>query len=129
MCSDLNKPNKADDLIKKYLKQTDKKVNKKKNNDIKRPKSAYIYFLEEVRPKIAKKYPDDKLGDISKRIGKLWQSLNSKDKDKYAKLAKKDVERFKKDMEKKGEVETDTKSDIDLNLTETSYNIDNYIFN
>ena len=44
VCSDLNKPNKADDLIKKYLKQTDKKVNKKKNNDIKRPKSAYIYF-------------------------------------------------------------------------------------
>ena len=80
VCIDLNKPNNSDDLIKKYLKQTDKKVNKKvnkkKNNDIKRPKTAYIYFLKEVRPKIVKKYPDDKLGDISKRIGKLWQNLS-----------------------------------------------------
>ena len=111
VCYDLNKPNKADELIKKYLKQTNKKPGKKpgkkKVDGIKGPKSSYIYFLEEVRPKIVKKYPNDKLGDISKRVGKLWQTLNSNDRDKYNKLAKKDTERYKKEMEQNGVIETD----------------------
>ena len=125
ICSDLNKSNKADELIKKYLKQTDKnkeqKKEQKKENNIKRPKSAYIYFLEDVRPKIVKKYPNDKLGDISKRIGKLWHSLKSKDKDKYTKMAKKDTERFKKDMDKNGVINTDIEQSQTLfNLEETN---------
>ncbi len=111
VCYDLNKSNKADELIKKYLKQTNKKPGKKpgkkKVDGIKRPKSSYIYFLEEVRPKIVKKYPNDKLGDISKRVGKLWQTLNSNDRDKYDKLAKKDTERYKKELEQNGVIETD----------------------
>ena len=125
ICSDLNKKNKANEMINKYLKKEDiinKKIQKK--SGVKRPKTSYIYFLEDVRPKIAKKYPDDKLGDISKRIGKLWQSLSNKDKDKYEKLAKKDIERFRKEGGKNN-IETDIEQSQTLFELESNVQKDN----
>ena len=118
VCNDLNKENKANELIKKYLKKNSNI--KKKEIDIKRPKTAYIYFLEDIRPKIAKKYPNDKLGDISKRIGKLWHSLNSTDKEKYLKLAKKDASRFKKELNKKNVIKEVEQSQTLFDLEESN---------
>ena len=113
VCSDLNKSDKADKLINKYLKNN----KEQKKNNVKRPKTAYICFLEDVRPKIQKKYPNDKLGDISKRVGKLWQSLKLNDKEKYEKIAKKDVERFKKEMDISG-------IDNDIEKSHTLFNLE-----
>ena len=58
-----------------------------------------MFFQEEVRPKLKAKFPQDTLGQLSKRLGKLWGDLKDKDKRKYDKLAEKDKQRYEKDLE------------------------------
>tara|TARA_Y100000739_G_scaffold80590_1_gene68535 strand:- start:43 stop:786 length:744 start_codon:yes stop_codon:yes gene_type:complete len=94
VCNDLGKPNKADHLIEKYLNDTDKKEPEK----VKRSKSAFLFFTEDYREKIKKKYPGDGMIEINKKLGKLWEKLKEKDRTKYLKLAEKDKERYKKEM-------------------------------
>lgn len=129
VCDDLDKSEYSSELIKKYLYKSKKE--KKCPNNIKRAKTSYMFFLEEVRPKISKKYPNDKIGDISKRIGKLWQNLNEKDKNKYIKLANKDKERYKKELDKNDKILDATeleKSHTLLNLDETNTKIETDLF-
>ena len=94
VCNDLGKPNKADLLIERYLNDTDKKEPEK----VKRSKSAFLFFTEDYREKIKKKYPGDGMIEINKKLGKLWEKLKEKDRSKYLKLAEKDKERYKKEM-------------------------------
>lgn len=94
VCNDLGKPNKADHLIERYLNDTDKKEPEK----VKRSKSAFLFFTEDYREKIKKKYPGDGMIEINKKLGKLWEKLKEKDRTKYLKLAEKDKERYKKEM-------------------------------
>ena len=101
ICNDLNKSDKIDFLIEKYLLKPNTKITKKikDTNAPKRNKSAYMFFQEEVRPKLKAKFPQDTLGQLSKRLGKLWGDLKDKDKRKYDKLAEKDKQRYEKDLE------------------------------
>jgi len=104
ICNDLNKSDKTDYLINKYLKQKIKKNNDLLNiSNIKRNKSSYLFFTEEVRPKLRAKFPNDNMGQISKRLGKLWSSLTNKDKKKYEKKALIDKERYLSEINKKVE--------------------------
>jgi hypothetical protein len=124
ICNDLNKSDKIDFLINKYLKQ------KKKNNDndllnisnIKRNKSSYLFFTEEVRPKLRSKFPNDNMSQISKRLGKLWSSLTNKDKKKYEKKALIDKERYLSEINKK--VEHSLNSSNEELLAEEEYDED-----
>tara|TARA_B100001559_G_C16488060_1_gene617037 strand:- start:1232 stop:1822 length:591 start_codon:yes stop_codon:yes gene_type:complete len=101
ICNDLNNSDKIDVLIEKYLLKPNTKITKKikDTNAPKRNKSAYMFFQEEVRPKLKAKFPQDTLGQLSKRLGKLWGDLKDKDKRKYDKLAEKDKQRYEKDLE------------------------------
>ena len=60
--------------------------------------NQHICFQEDIRPKLKAKFPDDSLGQLSKRLGKLWGDLKDKDKKKYNKLAEKDKLRYEKDL-------------------------------
>ena len=40
------------------------------------------------------------MGELSKRLGKLWKDLKDKDKKKYEKLALKDKERYQMEIKK-----------------------------
>ena len=96
ICSDLNKSNRSDEMIDKYVNNKDKTLNNKVNVDkVKRPLSAYMIFCNEMRPKIKKKYPDNKVSDISKKLGKLWKSLKVKDRERYDKLNEKEQNRYR----------------------------------
>ena len=102
ICTELNRDSKCDYLIEKFL---DKPVNSKKiggkikdPNAPKRNKSAYMFFAESIRAKLREKYPTDTMGDISKRMGKLWGSLSFKDKNKFDDMAKNDKKRYEKAM-------------------------------
>ena len=130
ICNDLNKSDKTEYLINKYLK---KKTNiKKKNNDllnisnIKRNKSSYLFFTEEIRPKLQQKFPNDNIGQISKRLGKLWSNLTNKDKKKYEKKALIDKERYLSEINKK--VEHSLNSSNEELLAEEEYNEDSKSF-
>ena len=95
ICNELKQSNKIPYFINKYLKNTN--VKKKYNNtthNIKKNKSAYMFFTDEVRPKLQQKFPNDKLGQISKRLGKLWNDLKIQDKKKYEKKALQDKKRY-----------------------------------
>lgn len=102
ICNELNKDSRSEYLIEKYL---DKPSNSKKTggkvkdpNAPKRNKSAYMFFAESIRAKLRQKYPTDTMGDISKRMGKLWNSLSSRDKKKFEDMSKNDKKRYEKDM-------------------------------
>lgn len=53
----------------------------------KRPQSAYLVFCQEKGPALRAKYPSLKFGDISKKLGALWQDLDKEDKDPYERKA------------------------------------------
>ena len=120
ICNDLNKSDKKDFFIKKYLiKDSHKSITKNNKNisDIntnnpKKNVSAYFHFTEDVRPKLQKKFPNDTMTDISKRLGKLWRNLKEKDKLKYEKMAQKDKQRYLQELKKHTE--------ISVNLNQTS---------
>ena len=116
ICNDLNESDKKDFFIKKYLIKGSKKSNNQNisNIDTNNPKknvSAYIHFTEDIRPKLQKKFPNDTMTDISKRLGKLWGGLNSKDKQKYENMAQQDKKRYTKDINKYKNIQTTTQMD------------------
>ena len=100
ICNDLNETDKIEMFIEKYLlKPNTKSIKKiKDKNAPKRNKSSYMFFQEDIRPKLKAKFPNDSLGQLSKRLGKLWGDLKDKDKKKYNKLAEKDKLRYEKDL-------------------------------
>tara|TARA_B100001564_G_scaffold8548_1_gene7279 strand:+ start:10544 stop:11041 length:498 start_codon:yes stop_codon:yes gene_type:complete len=102
ICSELNKETKADMLIEKYLLKPSSGSGKKikDKNAPKKNKSSYMFFTDDIRPKLKKKFPNDSMGELSKRLGKLWKDLKDKDKKKYEKLALKDKERYQMEIKK-----------------------------
>ena len=100
ICNDLDETDKIDMFIEKYLlKSNSKSIKKVKDkNAPKKNKSSYMFFQEDIRPKLKAKFPNDSLGQLSKRLGKLWGDLKEKDKKKYNKLAEKDKIRYEKEL-------------------------------
>lgn len=73
-----------------------------KQIESRRPKkalSAYMIFVRETRQKVCDENPDMHALDIMKEVGRLWQSLNSKDKSKFDEQAQLDKIRFKTEIE------------------------------
>ena len=80
---------KADELVKKLLDKPDLKA-KKDPNKPKRPKSAFLLFCDDERPKLIDKQKKTlkggekfNLGDIQKKLGSLWGKLSEDKKKKY----------------------------------------------
>ena len=97
ICNELNKSSKIDDLIEKFLEKPKKiKGGKaaKDPNAPKRAKSSYMFFTDYMRTKIRAKYPNDSMGEVSKKLGKMWNGLTPKEKSKFEKMASKDKVRY-----------------------------------
>ena len=71
-----------------------------KSSNIKKYKSAYIFFTQDNISKYKKLYPKISLREIFKLIGDEWNKLNEKEKVKYYELEKKSKEYFEKNKEK-----------------------------
>tara|TARA_Y100001958_G_C21197483_1_gene524619 strand:+ start:273 stop:776 length:504 start_codon:yes stop_codon:yes gene_type:complete len=128
ICSDLNKENKVDMLIDKYLLKPNTSSKIKDKNAPKKNKSSYMFFTDDVRPKLKNKFPNDSMGELSKRLGKLWKDLKDKDKKKYEKLAIKDKERYLKQIKKYKSGGTTVGQDIsedELSYEDSSISQDN----
>ena len=76
-----------------------KKKNPKSPN-IKKYKSAYIFFSQENTSKYKNLFPNLSLREIFKLIGEEWNKLNESEKEKYYVLEKKSKENFEKNKEK-----------------------------
>lgn len=64
--------------------------NRTKNNHIKKPWSAYDFFMSETYPKVKAENPELYSADILKIMSKQWKSLNSVQKGYFQKKADKD---------------------------------------
>lgn len=63
-------------------------------NAPKRPCSAYIYFSNEMRPKLKEEKPELGMAERSKHIGKTWATLEAEKKKRYQELANADKQRY-----------------------------------
>ena len=78
---DVGKEDQCEAMLKKYLDKQDLKM-KKDPNKPKRPKSAFLLYCDEERPKLIEKQKKNlkkgekfNLGDIQKKLGQLWKAL------------------------------------------------------
>jgi len=73
------------------------KVKKDKDpNQPKRNLSAYFLFSGENRAAIKAANPEYGIGDVAKKLGKMWAEIDEKTKGKYQAMAEKDKARYEK---------------------------------
>lgn len=75
------------------------KKSKKEKDDVKKPRSAYIFFGMDKRAEILKKDPKLGVTEVAKRLGEMWKKV--KDKSEYEAQAAKDKARYEKETGKK----------------------------
>lgn len=76
-----------------------KKKAKKDPNAPKRGMSAYLYFANDMRPKLKATNPDLSFSELNKKIGEKYKELSSDEREKFEKMAQKDKERYTKEMD------------------------------
>ena len=86
---DVGQLDKVDEMVKKYLDKPDLKM-KIDPLKPKRPKSAFLLFCDDERPKLIEKQKKNlkagekfNLGDIQKKLGAQWGKLSEDKKKKY----------------------------------------------
>lgn len=80
-------------------KKTKKGKKKKDPNAPKRASTSFLFFSNEMRPKLKAENPDLSFGEMGKKIGELFRNLSSEEKSKYDKAAEEDKTRYKNEME------------------------------
>ncbi|KAM4801721.1 high mobility group protein B3-like [Urocitellus parryii] len=73
----------------------------KKKKDFKaskRPPSGFFLFCSEFRPKIKSTNPGISIGDVSKKLGKMWNNLSDSEKQPYITKAAKLKEKYEMDV-------------------------------
>eukprot|EP00400_MALV-I_sp_L67-5_P000562 gene562-610_t len=60
--------------------------------------SAYMFFMKDNRTKIQKEYNITKNGDVSKKVGELWNKMDEAEKEPYTKQAEADKLRYEKEL-------------------------------
>ena len=102
VCLELGKQDEIDAMMERFLGEKLKMKFKKNSNLPKKPKSAYFFFCDDVRPamleKAKKKGKKVVIGDVAKELGTKWKSLSDKKKEKYVKLNKEDKVRYENEM-------------------------------
>jgi len=78
---------------------TKAKGRKRKQEGPKKALSAYMFFAQEWRPKLAEENPDASFGELGKLVGAKWQELTLEEKKPYTKKNKEDKERYTQELE------------------------------
>ena len=82
--------------------QRPKRRNKRGPKDPAAPKrasGAYVFFTNEMRPKVLAEYPGIKFVDLGKVLGERWRALNPDEKKRYEDMAASDKVRFQVEMQ------------------------------
>ena len=103
VCMALGQLEKSDEMVTLLLGEKVKMKFKKDPNKPKKPKSGFLFFCDEHRPKMIetqkKKNKKVVIGDIAKELGKKWKKLNDSQRAKYNAMNEKDKDRYSKELE------------------------------
>jgi len=66
----------------------------------KKPKTSYLFFADEVRPKMLAQQPGADVTRIAPGLAVAWKELSDEDRKKYTDLAEKDKKRYEEEMAK-----------------------------
>lgn len=72
---------------------------RKREPDIKRPMTSYMWFVREQRPKYVRDHPDAKFTEVGQALGCKWSQMRDEEKRKYADMAEQDKERYRREMD------------------------------
>ena len=104
VCIQLNQSDKIGEMTSKLLGEKLKIKPLKDPNKPKRPKSAYLFFCDDARPKLMKKMSKKNekinLGDTAKALGQAWKKLSDKDKNIYYQKSAQAKSDYEEAMEK-----------------------------
>lgn len=65
----------------------------------KRASGAYVFFTNDMRPKVNREYPGIKFVDLGKVLGERWRALTPEQKKRYEDMAAEDKVRFQVEMQ------------------------------
>lgn len=65
----------------------------------KRASGAYVFFTNEMRPKVLEEFPGIKFVDMGKVMGERWRALAPEEKKRYEEIAAEDKVRFQMEMQ------------------------------
>ena len=103
VCMALGQVDKTQEMVDLLLGDKVKMKFKKDPNKPKKPKSGFLFFCDEHRPKMIesqkKKNKKVVIGDIAKELGKKWKKLSDSQRAKYNTMNEKDKERYTKELE------------------------------
>ena len=97
VCHYLGCPDKADEVTSHFVYKDLVKKCLKAKKDVNAPKKAansYQLFCNKHREAVAKKHPEEKMGGISKLLGKMWADTKEEVKQEFAKLAEVEKEKY-----------------------------------
>lgn len=63
-----------------------------------RSRSSYTLYFSEVRPQFAKDHPDTQPKDIMRAVAKKWSTLSEEEKKPFDEMAKRDKDRYERQM-------------------------------
>lgn len=66
---------------------------------VKKPLTAFIFYMSEKREKLMKENPHLKFGEIGKMVGETYKLLAPEERERYDNLAKQDRERYIREFE------------------------------
>ena len=102
VCMELGATDRIDELTEKYLGEKLKIKAPKDPTKPKRGKTGFMFYCDEHRGKLMKKFTDKgekvKIGEIAKKLGASWKKLTEKQKKPYEAKAAKDKERYQTAM-------------------------------
>jgi HMG (high mobility group) box len=61
--------------------------------------TAYVFFTNEMRPKVLQEYPGIKFVELGKVLGERWRALTPEEKKRYEEMASDDKVRFQLEMQ------------------------------
>jgi high mobility group protein B2 len=65
----------------------------------KRASGAYVFFTNEMRPKVLHEFPGIKFVELGKVLGERWRALTPEEKKRYEEMAGEDKVRFQMEMQ------------------------------
>eukprot|EP00058_Branchiostoma_floridae_P015233 XP_002600721.1 hypothetical protein BRAFLDRAFT_83463 [Branchiostoma floridae] len=81
------------------------------NKPVKKPQSAYSFFIKDVRPTVCQENPEADFAEIARLIGQRWKQLTNQDRQRYEAMATRDQQRYQAHLKTLQESESIASSD------------------